>query len=205
MFDSDRIRRNAMKSRHAVLWIFVVIMILAAAYGVIIVRRGFSAKEEPSALETFVARTVRNLSLAASTGNVRNPLPATPENIDEGLEHFADHCAFCHSNDGSGDSETGRNLYPKPPDLRQSETQRLTDGQIYGIIANGVRLTGMPASDHDADDNWRLVLFVRHLPSLTPAEKTEMERVRPSSAHDEEHHHHEGDKPSGAQQQPVLR
>ena len=193
-----------MKKRYAVIWILLAILIVLAAYAVSIVRRGFSAKDEPSALETIVARTVRNLSLAASTGNVRNPLPAMPENIHEGLEHFADHCAFCHSNDGSGNSETGRNLYPKPPDLRQQQTQRLTDGEIYGIIANGVRLTGMPASDHEPEDNWRLVLFVRHLPGLTPAEKTEMERVRPSSEHDEEHQHHEG-KPFGAQQGPFFR
>jgi mono/diheme cytochrome c family protein len=164
-------------------------LIVLAVYGVSIVRRGFSAKDEASALENLVARTARNLSLAASTRNVRNPLPATPENIHEGLEHFADHCAFCHSNDGSGDSETGRNLYPKPPDLRRSQTQRLTDGQIYSIIANGVRLTGMPASDHEPEDNWRLVLFVRHLPSLAPAEKDEMEHAKPSSRHGEEHHH----------------
>ena len=58
-------------------------------YGVSIVRRGFSAKDERSALETLVARTARNLSLSASTRNVRNPLLATPENVHEGLEHFA--------------------------------------------------------------------------------------------------------------------
>jgi mono/diheme cytochrome c family protein len=179
-----------MKNRHAVIWILIAIFVVLVAYGVSIVRRGFSAKDEPSGVETVVAQTVRNLSLATRSRNIRNPLTATTENIHEGMEHFADHCAFCHSNDGSGDSETGRNLYPKPPDLRQSPTQRLSDGQIYGIIANGVRLTGMPASDHEPEDNWRLVLFVRHLPSLTPAEKAEMEHPKPSSEHDEKQHHH---------------
>lgn len=177
-----------MKSRHAVLWTLVAVLIVLAAYGLRVVRRGFSAKDEPSALETGLARTIRNLSLAARTQSLKNPLPATPENLHEGREHFADHCAFCHSNDGSGNSETGRNLYPKPPDLRQPETERLSDGEIYAIIADGVRLSGMPASDHDPDDNWRLVLFVRHLPHLTREEEQEMERGHPSSEDEQEHH-----------------
>lgn len=178
-----------MKNRYALPSVLVAILVVLAAYGFIVVRRGFSAKDQPSTVEVIVARAVRNVSLAVRAGSLKNPFPDTPENTREGLEHFADHCSFCHANDGSGDSEIGRNLYPKPPDLRQSPTQHLSDGSIYSIIANGVRLTGMPASDHDPDDNWRLVLFVRHLPNLTPAEKAEMERLNPTSEHDEEHHH----------------
>lgn len=97
-----------MRSRHAVLWALLAILVVLAVYGFIIVRRGFSAKAEPSALETIVARTVRNLSLAASTRNLKNPLPATPENIREGLERFADHCAFCQIRKLAGTSIRNR-------------------------------------------------------------------------------------------------
>jgi mono/diheme cytochrome c family protein len=181
-----------MKSRHTVLWALLVILILVAAYGLTDMRRGFSASEQPSRLETVIARTMRNLAIPRDAKNATNPLPASENNLREGREHFADHCAFCHANDGGGQSETGPNLYPPPPDLRQSQTQNLTDGEIYSIIANGVRLTGMPASGHGPEDNWRLVLFVRHLPNLTPAEKEEMESIHPADAHDDEHHHGEG-------------
>jgi len=177
-----------MKNRHAITCTVFAIVALIAIYGFAIVRRGFSAKEQPSTLEVVVARSVRNLSFAINARNHHNPFPATAENLHEGMEHFADHCAFCHANDGSGNSDTGRNLYPKPPDLRQSQTQHLTDGEIYSIIANGVRLTGMPASDHEPDDNWRLVLFIRHLPQLSPDEQREMERINPNSG--EDHHTH---------------
>jgi mono/diheme cytochrome c family protein len=183
-----------MKSRHAVLWPALVIFIAVAAYGFTVMRRGFSARDQPSRLETVVARTVRNLAISSEAKNATNPLPASEDNLNEGREHFADHCAFCHANDGSGQSETGPNLYPKPPDLRQSQTQNLTDGEIYSIIANGVRLTGMPASGHGPEDNWRLVLFVRHLPNLTPAEKQEMESIHPADAHDDRHHHGESEQ-----------
>jgi mono/diheme cytochrome c family protein len=175
-----------------------VIALVAAGYGTLLIRHGFSAKDEPSALEKTVARTVRNLSIPRDAKLARNPIPATPENLAEGREHFADHCAICHANDGSGDTEMGRNLYPKPPDLRLPQTQNLTDGEIFYIIQNGIRLTGMPAwgESHEDNDNWKLVLFIRHLPNLTGEEKKDMERFNPKGA-DEQEHEHEGATPSG--------
>ena len=67
----------------------------------------------------------------------------------------ADHCATCQANGGSGQTEIGQNLYPKAPDMRLPRTQNLRDGEIYYIINNGVRLTGMPAwgESHQAEDS----------------------------------------------------
>lgn len=178
-----------MKNSHAIAWTVLALAAIIAFYGLSVVRRGFSAKDQPSALEVILARSVRNFSLTVNARNQHNPFPASSENLHEGMEHFADHCAFCHATDGSGNSETGRNLYPRPPDLRQAQTQRLTDGEIYSIIANGVRLTGMPASDHEPDDNWRLVLFIRHLPQLSPDERREMEHINPNSGEERQHIH----------------
>src|SRR5204862_3671862 len=96
-----------------------------------------------------------------------------------------DHCAICHANDGSGKTEMGRNLYPRAPDMRLAATQELTDGELFYIIGNGVRLTGMPGwgdgSEESSRANWHLVAFIRELPRLTPAEKLEMERLNPRS------------------------
>src|SRR5712692_802417 len=158
----------------------------AAAFGWVTIRRGFSARDKPSALEAYVAKTVRELSIPASERDAKNPFAPTPEVLSEARAHFADHCAICHGNDGSGKTEIGQNLYPKAPDMRQSETQNLTDGQMYSIIHNGIRLTGMPAwGGPDRDDNsWRLVLFIRHLPQMTPQEMKEMEQFNPKSAAD---------------------
>jgi mono/diheme cytochrome c family protein len=156
----------------------------AAAFGWVTTRRGFSARDNPSALEAFLAKTARNLSIPASERDAKNPFAPTAEVLGEARAHFADHCATCHGNDGSGKTEIGQNLYPKAPDLRQSETQNLTDGQIYYIIHNGIRLTGMPAwgGPGKDDDSWQLVLFIRHLPQMTPQEMKEMERFNPKSA-----------------------
>ena len=171
---------NAPKKSHAVLWTVIAVVIVLAAYANFMIRRGFSAKAEPSGAEKIIAHAMRQLAIPSSAKNEKNPLPASAANIHDGMDHFADHCAICHANDGSGQSDMGPNLYPKPPDLRAAETQNLTDGEIYYIIANGVRLSAMPASDHTTEDNWKLVLFIRHLPALTPAEEKEMEKLNPS-------------------------
>jgi len=60
----------------------------------------------------------------------------------------------------------------------------MTDGELFYVIKNGVRLTGMSAwggSDHDDEDSWKLVHFIRHLPQLTSQELEEMKKLNPKS------------------------
>ena len=165
---------------------FTVLATLAAllGLGVVTIRRGFSARDNPSALEAAMARTMRSLAVPSSMKNAKNPFTATPELIAGQRAHFADHCAICHANNGSGETTIGKNMYPKPPDMRQAQTQDLTDGEIYSIIHHGIRLTGMPAWGDavNDDESWKLVLFIRHLPKLTPEEEKGMDRLNPKSA-----------------------
>ena len=134
-----------MKCRYAVLLVFLTVAILAAGYGTLVIRRGFSAADQPSALESVVSRTVRNMGIPSSARDEKNPWTATPDTLQQAREDFTNHCAGCHGKDGNAQSEIGQNLYPKAPDLRAALTQNLTDGEIHYIIKNGVRLTGMPA------------------------------------------------------------
>lgn len=144
---------------------------------------GFSAKAEPNPLEIMLARNLRRLAIPAAQREMANPIPATPAELVRAREHFADHCATCHGNDGSGDTVIGRNVYPKAPDLRKQETQSLTDGELFFIIHNGIRFTAMPAwgsgPPEQDRDSWRLVHFIRHLPKLTGQEQEEMRRLNP--------------------------
>src|SRR4029077_5344289 len=130
----------------------------------------FSTRAQPSVLERTVARAAHRLAIPARAANTPNPVAFTPDIWAQSRAHFADHCAYCHANDGSGRTEIGQNLYPKAPDMRLADTQELTDGELYWIIANGVRLTGMPAwgpGDGSDDDTWMLVHFIRQLNNLT--------------------------------------
>ena len=175
-----------MKRWKKILLVLVALGVLAALYGAVLIRRGFSTMDEPSALEKLLARTIRNLAIPAAARHESNPLKAAPEILNEARNSFVDRCATCHGNDGSGQTQVGRNLYPKPPDLRLPQTQNLTDGQIRYIIKNGVRLTGMPAWSHPHEeqdnDSWRLVLFIRDLRQLSAGEKLSQQATS-ASAH----------------------
>jgi mono/diheme cytochrome c family protein len=178
-----------MKPWKVVSLILCALAVAAAGYGLILVRRGFSALAAPSALEEFAATTARKLAVPSAFRQLRNPIMASTENIRGGMEHFSYHCATCHGDDGGGHTVFGKGLYPKPPDLRAAGTQNKSDGELYYTIDNGVRLSGMPAfsGTHTAALTWRLVLFIRHLPQITPQELNEMKGWDPKSAADPAH------------------
>jgi mono/diheme cytochrome c family protein len=168
-----------------ILLIAAVLAVGFVAYSLL--HNGVSAKATPTALEVMMARKARHMALPSAARSLVNPVAATEENLRGGRLHFADHCAICHGNDGSCDTLMGSGLYPKPPDMRLAETQKLSDGELFWIIENGVRFTGMPAfsTRHSSpEDSWKLVLFIRHLPKLTAEERIEMERNNPKSPAD---------------------
>lgn len=166
---------------------FILVLILAllgiiAALVIAILHDGLSARATPSRLEALLARSARNLAIPSSAKKLTNSAPLTPRTLREARLHFADHCAVCHGNDGGGVTLFGLGLYPKPPDLRLPHTQNLSDGELFWIIENGVRFTGMPGfAGHGAkeDDSWKLIHFIRHLPHLAPEELAEMDRYNP--------------------------
>jgi len=180
---------------------FILIITLAAigfaiAFGAAILHDGLSSRATPSRLEAFLARHARRLATPADARSLTNPVALTPQTLRDGRLHFADHCAVCHDNNGDGQTIFGLGLYPRPPDLRKPDTQKLSDGELFWIIENGVRFTGMPAfSGHGAatEDSWKLVHFIRHLPRLAPEELAEMDRYNPKGPEDREEEQQEED------------
>jgi mono/diheme cytochrome c family protein len=164
--------------------IVVLVVVLAALAGAIsfviwVRNHGSSAREKPSWIETVLARRMRKIATPAGAEELKNPSPATEANMAEAQEHFVEHCSVCHGAAGRGDTLYGRNLYPKVPDLTQSNTQQLTDGELFYIISNGVRFTGMPAfgGEDSPESIWGLVSFIRRLPKLTPEEINQLQKM----------------------------
>ncbi len=170
-------------SRTALIVVATILLLAFGAYFYIkFGTHGFSARAQPSDMEKMMAQYARDTAMPASARTMKNPVVLTPTIEHETMAHFADHCAICHGNDGSGQTMFGKGLYPKPPDLR-GETQQMSDGEIFYDIENGIRMSGMPAfgGSDSADASWKLVLFIRHLPKLTTAEESEMESLNPKS------------------------
>jgi len=94
-----------------------------------------------------------------------NPLPANYGNLTEGRARFEQYCALCHGPDGKGTTLLGRSLYPPAADLTLPQVSKYTDGQLYWIISEGIRFSGMPATRAYSTEEqiWRLVLHLRQI------------------------------------------
>ncbi|MBS1839617.1 MAG: c-type cytochrome [Acidobacteria bacterium] len=196
-----------MSGRKLFLAAAVIFLVAAGLFAKWILHDGLSARATPSWLETLAARKARHLSIPRGAQDQKNPVADSAETQRDARLHFADHCAVCHGNDGGGDTMMGHGLYPKPPDLRGEHTQKLSDGELFWIIENGVRFTGMPAfggaNGHGSQtDSWKLVRFIRHLPQLTVEERMEMERYNPKGPEEREEEKQEDDFFNGAAPQP---
>lgn len=166
-------------------WLAFLAVVVAAGVMLVLQGRGVSARPEPSGIEKRAALFMRGWLTPATYKGLKNPVSDTDDNFIAAREHFADHCATCHANDGSGNTEIGRSLYPKAPDMRLPRTQDLSDGEIFYFIENGVRLTGMPGwstgTPEGERSSWQLVNFIRRMPKLTPDDVAAMEAFNPVS------------------------
>lgn len=189
----------------AVIGILIGIVLVAMAGMVYVRATGLDNRATPGAIESRLARLARRFAVPGDVRALRNPVTSTSEVVAEGMSHFADHCASCHANDGSGDTEMGRGLYPRAPDMRLPATQGLSDGELFYVIEHGIRFTGMPAWSTGTKDGeastWRLVHFIRRLSKLTAAEVERMKQLNPRSPEEirleieEEHFLNEGANP----------
>src|SRR5262249_30286174 len=143
--------------------LIVVTAALAAIAAFAIVRHGVSARATPTAAEAMLAGALRRMAIPRAARAMKNPVPLSDAVLSEARAHWADHCAPCHGLDGKGDMEMGHGLYPKPPDMSNG-SPGLSDGELFYIITNGVRLTGMPGwgdprDPHSNEQTWHLVHF----------------------------------------------
>ncbi len=120
---------------------------------------------EPPPLEQSPAERAKLLTLPDEYRSMANPLPASERNVLEGRDRYLQYCAACHGADGRGNTLLGRNLYPPASDITAPRLEKYSDGQLFWIISEGVRFSGMPGGRamHTEDQMWKLVMWVRQL------------------------------------------
>jgi mono/diheme cytochrome c family protein len=179
---------------------FLSLALILLLLGADFVAGGFSVRAKPTRAESALARFALSHSVSQADRALRNPVEPSQQSLAEARDHFADHCALCHANNGDDHTMYGDGLNPAPPDLRLAATQSKTDGELYSIIQNGVRMTGMPAFGAlgtNDESTWKLVALIRHLPALTPAELLAMEKANPISPSELQERQQEDDFLSG--------
>src|SRR5271169_2167670 len=143
--------------------------VISAMLGALL--QGCAAGKHPSQEETSLANAAKDVTIPLEAGKKTNPLPETNEVVSQGQEVFLGSCAQCHAADGRGDTTIGRNMAPPAMDLTSPHVQHWSDAELFWIIQNGVRLTGMPAWKSSISDNdtWKLAHFIHNLPRLNTA------------------------------------
>jgi mono/diheme cytochrome c family protein len=143
--------------------------VISAMLGALL--QGCAAGKPPSQGETSLANAAKDVTIPLEAGKMKNPLPETEEVLSQGQEVFLGSCAQCHGADARGDTDIGRHMDPPAMDLSSAHVQHWSDAELFWIIQNGVRLTGMPSwrSSISANDTWKLARFIHHLPRLDAA------------------------------------
>jgi mono/diheme cytochrome c family protein len=141
-----------------------LLTILILSYA-LVSSEGLSARKKPSNFEYAIANFALGLSIPSEAKKTRNPMSSDPQILAEARNQYMDHCLVCHAEDGSGKTKLSAGLSPDVPDLRAQHIQDLTDGEMFYIIKNGVRFTGMPGWNIGDEDIWRLVVLIRQIPN----------------------------------------
>lgn len=133
----------------------------------------FSAVRAPSRLEERLARFALDRSIARHAAPGRNPFSGSADAARAGLRLYRVHCVSCHGAPGVDPGDGGASLNPPAPGLTLPRVQARPDAELRWIVANGVRMTGMPAfgPSRSEAEIWQLVAAVRRLPALTAEEK----------------------------------
>ncbi len=180
-----------MKALIIILIIIGIIIAVAAIY----IYSGYynvAATKPHSKLTLWLINEMRESSIEHYSKGIKSPPKISPDMIREGVEHFHEMCRLCHAAPGFAKEEFAEGLYPKPPDLASKDIQQADDAEIFWVIKNGIKLTGMPAFGPTHNDNeiWGMVRVVRRLPGLKPEQYKEMLESAGVEMGKEMHHHH---------------
>ena len=139
-------------------------------------------------VEEFLHETME-AAVRRSAADIEVPPLSDPALLSEGAHHYFPMCEGCHAGPGVEPSEMAKGLYPPPPALHEEE--EWSDAELFWIVKNGIKGSGMPAygPSHSDEELWGIIAFVRTMPGINAAA---YEGFRPSNgdAHDHGAHGH---------------
>jgi len=143
-----------------------IVVLLIVVLGIFALEFNLSALPNPGPIETRLANAGKRFLIGRYARKNSFTLPAaTPEKIAGSQMNFGGECAACHGTDGRTPSDIGSAMYPRALDLGSPQVQQFSDVELFWIIKNGIRLSGMPGFARTLSDDQiaNMVLYVREL------------------------------------------
>lgn len=168
--------------------LFGIVIVALGTYLFLRSGRAPVAASAPADWIDSVAPWVFDRALAKQTAGSTVSIPKDPAAVARGLSHYKENCLPCHGAPGVKEAEFSQGLNPMPPGMDSPPVQESSDAELFWVVKNGIRMTGMPAFNRNHSDSEiaDILAFVRHIRSLDAAEK---EKLRAGAA--EDHHHDE--------------
>ena len=151
----------------------VAVLALIACAWIAFAMFNLSALPEPGRAETYFATKAKHALVRHAAASAA--IPAGPADVkaaaEEGDKYFGVDCSMCHGATGRKPTDNGRWMYPRAIDLGSTDTQSYSDRELFWIVKNGIRLSGMPAfGKMETDEHiWDLVKYIRTLPAQPAA------------------------------------
>lgn len=178
--------------RTALLTIGVVIVV-AVLTALAVIYTGIpdvAATSKHQSLVHWALTTTREHSVERRAESIQAPPLDRQERVENGFRGYREMCAICHTPPGDQASPLAEGLNPQPPDLSKVAEQQ-SAAELFWVIKNGIRMTGMPAwgMTHSEDEIWDLVAFIKALPQINPSDYQAMARRLPAGhGHTDEAH-----------------
>lgn len=141
-------------------------MLAGVLIAVTLMQFNLSARQEPGPVETAIGNSAKRFFIRRASRHGIPPRPVDLKtSIENGDTYYGLECSICHGDDGRGQKEPGQWEYPRAADLTSKRVQSYSDEELFWIIQNGIRYTGMPsfAKVETPDHIWDTVNYVRTL------------------------------------------
>ncbi len=174
--------------------IFTLVCIAAGAY--IYFSRGYA----PVATSAQPMPFEKRLAKMALDAQVEKQAPkSVPIQADEaaytaGAAIYKMNCAICHGLPGAPETPIAKGEFPRPPQLFKHGVTDDPAGETYWKVANGIRLTGMPAFSQSLSETqmWQVSLLLKNADKLPASVQQDlggtMQTPAPTgSAHQHDH------------------
>jgi mono/diheme cytochrome c family protein len=149
-----------------------------------------SARVPHLAPTALLLEAARDRSIAHYSSKIELSSQTAPKAAMVGAVHFDATCRKCHGAPGRPQEEFAEGLYPKPPSLTESAGE-LDRKEIFWVIDNGLKMTGMPAfgGNHEREEIIGMTVFIKKLPAFDEQGYAQFVKQAIANGQGEDHHH----------------